>query len=89
MLYADDATVSASSKHIVDIENILSDCGTSASDWCLKNDMILSLSNCNTLIIFSRKQLLTLNVYIDGTIIPNLPTTKKLGVHFDNAISWG
>ena len=88
MLYADDATISASSKHIVDIENTLSDCGTSASDWCLKNDMILSVPKCNRLIISSKKQPLTLNVDIDGTIIPNLSTTKILGANFDNAMSW-
>ena len=88
MVYADDATLSASSKHIVDPENILSACGTSASDWCLKNDMILSLPKCNTLIISSKKQPLTLNVDIDGTIIPNLSTTKILGVNFDNAMRW-
>ena len=88
MLYADDATISASSKHIVEIENILSDCGSSASDWCLKNDMILILPKCNTLIVSNKKQPLTLNVNIDGTIIPNLSTTKILGVNFDNALSW-
>ena len=54
----------------------------------LKNDMILSLPKCNTLIISSKKQPLTLNVDIDGTIIPNLSTTKILGVNFDNAMSW-
>ena len=88
MLYADDATISASGKHIVDIENTLSDSGNSASDWCLKNDMILSLPKCNTLIISSKKQPLSLNVDIDGTIIPNLSTAKILGVHFDNVMSW-
>ena len=55
MLYADDATISASGKCIVDIENTLSDSGTSASSWCLKNGMILSLPKCNTLIISSKK----------------------------------
>ena len=88
MLYADDTTIAASSKHIVDIENTISDCGTSASDWCLKNDMILSLTKCNTLIISSKKQPPTLNVDINGTIIPNLSTTKILGVNFDNAMRW-
>ena len=90
MLYADDATISASGKHIVDIENTLSDSRNSASDWCPKNDMILSLPKCNTLIISSKKQALSLNVDIDGTIIPNLSTAKigLLGVHFDNVMSW-
>ena len=53
MLYADDVTISASGKRIVDIENTLSDSATSVSNWCLKNDMILSLPKCNTLIISS------------------------------------
>ena len=88
MLYAVDATISASGKRIVDFENTLSDSGTSASNWCLKNDMILSLPKCNTLIISSRKQPLTLNVDIYGTIILNLSTTKILGVHFDSVMSW-
>ena len=43
MLYAEDATKLASGKRIVDIDNTLSDSGTSASDWCLKSGMILSL----------------------------------------------
>ena len=50
--------------------------------------MILSLPKCNTLIISSKKQPLTLNANIDGTIISNLSTTKILGVNFDNAMSW-
>ena len=50
--------------------------------------MIPSLTKCNTLIISSKKQPLTLNVNINGTIIPNLSTTKILGVNFDNAMSW-
>ena len=87
MLYADDATISASGKRIVDIENTLSDSGTSASNWCLENDMTLSLPKCNTLIVSSKKQPLTLNVDIDDTIIPNLSTTKILGFHFDNVMS--
>ena len=84
MLYTDYAILSASVKRIVDIENTLSDSGTFASDWCLKNNLILSLP----LIITSKKQPLTLNVNIYGTIIPNLSTTKILGVHFDNVMSW-
>ena len=40
------------------------------------------------MIISSKKQPPTLNVDIDGNIIPNLSTTKILGVHFDNVISW-
>ena len=51
MLHVDDAIISASGKRIADIENTLSDSGTSAFNWCLKNDMILSLPKCNTLII--------------------------------------
>ena len=88
MLYADDATISASGKRIVDIENTLSDSETSASNWCHKDDMILSLPKCNTLIISSKKQPLTLNVDIDGTIIPNLSPTKILGVYFDDVTTW-
>ena len=88
LLYADDATISTSGKRIVDIENTLSDSGTSAHDCCHKNDMILSLPKCNTAHFQQKKQPSSLNVDIDGTIIPNLSTTKILGVLFDNVISW-
>ena len=74
--------------NIVYIENTHSDSGNSASDRCFKNNMILSLPKCNTLIISSKKRPLSLNVDIDGTIIPNLSTTKILGVHFDNVMTW-
>ena len=37
----------------------------------------------------SYKQALSLNVDIDGTIIPNLTTTKVLVFHFDNIMSSG
>ena len=88
LLYADDATISTSGKRIVDIENTLFDSGTSAHDWCHKNDMILSLPKCNTDHFQQKKQPSTLNVDIDSTIIPNLSTTRILGVLFDNVISW-
>ena len=88
MLYADDATISASGKRIVDIENTLSDFGTSASNWCLKNDMILSLPKCNTLMISSKKTALNSQCRYRWYHNTKMSTTKILGVYFDNVMCW-
>ena len=88
MLYADDATISASGKHIVDIENTISDSENSASDWCPKNDMILSLPKCNTLIISSKKQHSIRNVDIIPTSECQEIICKQLYIYYF-CVVWG
>ena len=63
-----------------------------ALEWCKANDMVLSLPKCCSMIVASRQRLQnvdsTIELKIDDTVIPWVTTTKILGVHFDNALSW-
>ena len=54
--------------------------------------MVLSLPKCCSMIVSSRQRLQnvdsTIDLNIDDGVIPWVSTTKILGVHFDDALSW-
>jgi len=94
ILYADDATIPVTGKNVLEIQNELCQDGNSSSDWCVRNDMLLSLPKCNSIIVSTRqkrlhnKQPVSLDVQINGITIPCVSSTKLLGVHIDNVMCW-
>ena len=71
--------------------NVRIDTGTSL-DWCKQNDMVLSLTKYYSMLVASTQKLLNItckiDIDIDDAVIPSVSTTKILGVHFDDALSW-
>src|SRR5688572_4577444 len=64
---------------------------TSASDWFKANKLSLNLSKTNYIIFRSTKKLIPNNtneLIIDNKIIPEVLTTKFLGVHIDQHLKW-
>lgn len=95
LLYADDTTLSATSKHILEIETSLGHDIKRVSDWCDKNDMVLSIPKSCSMVVSTRQRISlhkddvsNLNIKIDNDTIPCVSTTKILGVHFDRDLSW-
>ena len=92
VIYADDLTLTTMCNNVKTVEsNLRIDTGKSF-DWCKQNDMVLSLTKCCSMLVASRQKLLKINSKIDidigETVIPSVSTTKMLGVHFDDALSW-
>ena len=84
-LYADDATLTKSAPKIEIIQQELSSDVHYAFEWCLVNDMMLSILKCVSLLIatrqkFSKCQGIKLNVNINNVDLPCMNSTKKLGV---------
>ena len=64
-----------------------------AFEWCLDNDMILSLPKCVSLLIATSQKLnkyqdVKLNININNVDLPCVSSTKILGAHFDSNLSW-
>ena len=92
MIYADDLTLTTMCNDVKDVEsNLRTDTGKSF-DWCKQNDMVLSLPKCCSMLVTSRQKLIKIDskidIDIDDTVIPSVSTTKILGVHFDDVLSW-
>ena len=92
VIYADDVTLTTICDDVKRIESNLFIDTKNALEWCKANDMVLSLPKCCSMIVASRQRLQnidsTIELKIDDTVIPWVTTTKILGVHFDNALSW-
>ena len=92
VLYADDATLTKSGPNIEIIQQELSSDAHYAFEWCLVNDMMLSIPKCVSLLIATRQKLskpqgIKLNVNNNNVDLPCANSTKILGVHFDATLS--
>ena len=94
LLFADDATVTISGDSIPCVEHNLNLGTKQISKWCNKNDMIVSVPKCSSMLIGTRQKLIycrsdsPLSIKIGNELIPCVPHTKLLGVHFDQTLSW-
>ena len=93
VLYADDATLTKSGPNVEIIQQELSRDVHHAFEWCLVNDMMLSIPKCVSILIATRQKLskcqgIKLNVNINNVDLPCVNSTKILGVHFDATLSW-
>ena len=89
LIYADDTTLAAVGHSIEEIENDLSTDVEHTSDWCGKNDMVISLPKSISMIVASRQKLfhacklqsnVSLEIKLDDDDIPCATKTKILGV---------
>jgi hypothetical protein len=94
LVFADDATLTNSGKDIDVIENELSEDVGNVKQWCVQNDMVLSIPKCNALLLSTKQKHLHSNsnkkfvIHSDNTNIPTVDSTKILGVHFDQFMTW-
>ena len=94
VLFADDTTVAATIKEPKTIETQLNKEVKVASNWCVKNDMVLSLPKSNAMLMGTRQRFAhsdenpSLNIEIDDNKIPCVSSAKMLGVHFDQHLTW-
>ena len=94
LLFADDTTVAATGKKSRDVETNLNKDVKGVAKWCTNNDMVVSILKSNSMLCASRQKLacnaetVSLKIELNNTEIPNVPSTKLLGVHIDQHLSW-
>jgi hypothetical protein len=96
ILYADDATITFPGKTIKEIEDCLAQALTSISEWCEQNDMILSIPKSSSMLITTKQRLsnmdndesLSIQIVNTDTPLQNKDTSKILGVHIDQFLTW-
>ena len=91
ILFADDSNVFLSHASYDQLFQLANNELTSASDWFKANKLSLNLSKTNYIIFRSTKKLIPNNtneLLIDNKIIPEVLTTKFLGVHIDQNLKW-
>ena len=94
LLYADDATLTASSKNIRTIEEKLNNNCQAASEWSHNNDMVVNAKKCNSMVLATRQRMAratsdtNLKININNEPIPSVDKTKLLGLHIDNNLTW-
>jgi len=61
------------------------------TDWFKANKLSLNLTKTNFILFRSNKKLIppsTINISVDGVNIPQVNTSKFLGVHMDQHLKW-
>ena len=91
-LFADDSTLSASSKNIERIEQCLQDSLNDVSVWCKSNAMMLNHSKSKSMVITTRQkhqlQPLSLNLKIGLNAIEQVKSHRVLGCLIDETMSF-
>ena len=94
-IFADDTTIFASSKKLIDLELMVNSELVKVSNWCNANRLSINFRKTNFMIIKSPKKRLTKNVDIklqnnenSYTSIEKKDHVKFLGVFIDENLSW-
>ena len=94
LLFADDTTAAVTGPEPLIIENKLNKGARNMSNWCVKNDMVVSLPKSSSMLCATRQRLAhtaentSLNIEMDNNKIPCVTSTKLLGVHIDQQLTW-
>ena len=91
-MYADDTHISFASNNIENINTVLNVALARVEKWLTANKLTLNVSKTEFLLIGSRQRLSTFHnppsLMIDGAPITHVTSTKSLGVHIDQTLSW-
>lgn len=91
-MYADDTHLTFSSNNINSINYHLNQDLSSVNEWLIANKLTLNKSKTEFMLIGSRQRLRTLDnapsLVIDEVPVKQVFSTKSLGVHIDENLSW-
>ena len=91
-MYADDTHLTFAGNNIDIIEQKLNQDLISVSNWLVANKLTLNKSKTEFMVIGSRQRLGTfdrsLALKIDNVLIKQVGSTKSLGVHVDEHLTW-
>ena len=91
-MYADDTHISFASNNIDNINTVLNVDLARVEKWLTANKLTLNASKTEFMLIGSRHRLRIFHnppsLMIDGASITHVISTKSLGVHIDQTLSW-
>ena len=91
-LYADDTHITFASNNIQNLNAVLNEDLAKVDKWLTANKLTLNASKTEFMLIGSRQRLSTFHnppsLMIDGAPITQVTSTKSLGVHIDQTLSW-
>ena len=92
-LYADDATLSASSSSLATLLNFMRSDLFNFLNWCVDNDMTLNLAKTIAMFLSSKQNISRImsnppNIVLNGESIRISEQEKLLGVNIDSSLSW-
>ena len=91
-MYADDTHLTFASNNILNINTVLNEDLARVEKWLIANKLTLNASKTEVMLIGSRQRLSTfhnpLSLIVDGAPISQVSSTKSLGVHIDQNLSW-
>src|ERR1043165_4742771 len=91
ILFADDSNVFLSHASYDQLFELANQELKAASDWFKANKLSLNLSKTNFILFTSNKKQIPpsmVNITVDGVNIPQVNTSKFLGVHMDEHLKW-
>ena len=90
LCYADDTTLVAWGKNIIEIQEKLQTGTDKALQWLHNNRLLVNSNKSSCLLLGSRQRLnnLSLNISISGIGLNMCTETKLLGIIIDNSLSW-
>ena len=91
-MYADDTSIIYAGKDVKEINDFLNNDLKSINTWLSANKLTLNLTKTEFLVITSRQRRVYLSdnpsLIIDNFPIEQVSSTKSLGVHIDENLSW-
>lgn len=91
-MYADDTSITYAGKDVKEINDFLNKDLKSINTWLSANKLTLNLTKTEFLVITSRQRRVYLSdnpsLIIDNFPIEQVSSTKSLGVHIDENLSW-
>jgi len=91
LLFADDTNLLFVSKDLPTLIPVINSSLSNISKWFSSNKLSLNVNKTNYVIFHSVKQKIPIqypNIQINGISITRVKTTKFLGVHMDETLSW-
>jgi len=91
IIFADDTNVFHSHKSLDELYQIINHEITYVVDWFRINKLSLNINKTNFILFRSHRKLIpeiSIQLLIDGNIIPQVSTTKFLGIHIDQHLNW-
>ena len=87
-MYADDTTVSYSSKTIGTVASSLQTDLNNIDKWCSLNNMAINPTKTTCMLIGKKCKNLNLNLQIGSTDINQVQSQKVLGITIDDTLTW-
>ena len=91
IIFADDTNVFHSHKSLQDLYQIINNEIANVVDWFRINKLSLNISKTNFILFRSHRKpipQLNINILIDSNIVPQVTSTKFLGVYIDQHLNW-